>query len=303
MDPVARHLADHHGVITNAEAAALGLSKRTIGYRVESHYWKRIHRGVYRLAGAPVTWLGEARAAALIADGLISHRAAARVWGIGGYDRSRIAVTVDVGRRPRLAHGVKVHRSTQMHLAGRCVKRGVPVTGTARTVLDIAGVAGRAELHSVVDAVLRQRLLRWPDLMGVWVRHSRRGRDGCGRLRELLDERFGEGRPPDSVFNRMVGDLLVDAGVGKPVFEQELCDVDRFVARVDLAYPQLKLAIELDSRLHHDNDLSFVEDRRRANRIVNLGWTLLTFTWDDYRDRPQALVQEVRDARRRLRTT
>jgi very-short-patch-repair endonuclease len=183
-----------------------------------------------------------------------------------------------------------------MDLAGRCTQRRVPVTGIARTVLDIAGVSGRAELDALVDAVLRQRLLRWPDLLGVLVRHSRRGRDGCGRLRALLDERYGETRPPDSKFNRLVGDLLRDAGIGQANFEYELLRGERFVARVDLAFPASKLAIELDSRRYHDNELSFVSDRRRANQIVNLGWTLLSFTWDDYRDTPHVLVQHVRDA-------
>ena len=132
--------------------------------------------------------------------------------------------------------------------------------------------------------------------------HSRRGRTGCGRLGELLDERFGEERPPDSVFNRMVSDLLVSAGIERPVFEYQIHDGRHFVARVDLAFPEERLAIELDSRAHHDNPLSFVADPRRANRIVNLGWHLLRFTWDDYRDHPDVLVETARDALRLRRS-
>ncbi len=300
MHAIERHLASHHGVISHAEALKLGMSKRTISRRVTHGRWLRLHRGVYRLSGAPPVWLGDARASALACAGLISHRAAARVWAIDGFDRAHIELTIDVDRRARLDGRVRLHRSTQMHLAGRTERRAVPVTGAARTVLDLAAVLPRNRLHEAVDAVLRQRLLRWHDLLGVLVRHSRQGRDGCGKLRALLDERYGEARPPDSAFNRMVGQLLIDAGVGRLVFEHEIFDGTHFVARVDLAFPSAKLAIELDSRRFHDNELSFVADRRRANRLVNLGWTVLAFTYDDYRDAPFLLVQTVRDALRRL---
>lgn len=300
MDAVQRHLAGNHGVISHAEARRLGMSKRTISRRVAQGHWLLLRRGVYRLAGAPPTWLGDARGAALASGGLVSHRGAARVWAIDGFDRAKVELTIDVSRRSRLDGRIEVHRSSQMQLAGRTQRRGVPVTGVARTVLDLAAVLPRNRLHTAVDAVLRQRLVRWHDLWGVLVRHSRQGRDGCGKLRALLDERYGEQRPPDSAFNRMVGQLLVDASVGRPAFEFEIVSEGRFVARVDLAFPAVKLAIELDSRQFHDNEVSFVEDRRRTNRLVNLGWTVLAFTYDDYRDTPFLLVQTVRDALRRL---
>lgn len=298
MDAVHAHLAGHHGIISRSEARRLGMSQAAISRRVASGRWTRVAPGVFRIVGAPVTWLGSARAVALSTDGLISHRAAGRVWGLDGFERSRLEVTVPIDRNPTVADTVRSHRSTQFALADEVVRRGVPVTGAARTVIDIAAVVGANRLHATVDAVLRQRLLRWHDLMDVLVRHSRRGRDGAGKLRALLDERYGEARPPDSAFNRMVGRLLVDASVGRPEYEFELRDGERFVARVDLAFPASLVAIELDSRAYHDNPISFVEDRRRANRIVNLGWRLLTFTWDDYRDTPFLLVQTVRDALR-----
>lgn len=305
MDAVFAHFAAHHGVISRAEARACGMSNAAIGRRVASGTWLRLAPGVFRLAGAPATWFGDARASALATAGLVSHRAAARVWGLDGFDRATVELTVATSRNPLAPQGVRMHRSTQLALADDVIRRGVPITGCARTVLDLAAVVGRVRLHATIDDVLRKRMLRWHDLVAVLVRHSRRGRDGCGKLRAALDERYGEKRPPDSAFNRMVGQLLIDASVGRPVFEHELFDGERFVARIDLAFPAERLAIELDSRLFHDfadDDPVFVNDRRRGNRIVNLDWTLLRFTWDDYRETPHVLVQTVRDALRRLRS-
>ena len=76
--------------------------------------------------------------------------------------------------------------------------------------------------------------------------------------------------------------------------EYRICRSDgSLIAQVDLAYPHRRVAIELDSVRWHHNRRSFVEDRRRWNRIMLAGWDVLNFTWDDYRDRPTDLCTQV----------
>jgi very-short-patch-repair endonuclease len=77
-------------------------------------------------------------------------------------------------------------------------------------------------------------------------------------------------------------------------------DSARFVARVDLYYPQARLAIEYDGGNHRDR---LVEDNRRQNALVNAGYRLLRFTAADIHGRPDVVVAQVRaalDARRAL---
>lgn len=57
----------------------------------------------------------------------------------------------------------------------------------------------------------------------------------------------------------------------------------RFVARVDLALPDLRIAVEHDGRAVHDRADAFVADRRRQNALVAAGWTVLRFTATDLR--------------------
>ena len=97
----------------------------------------------------------------------------------------------------------------------------------------------------------------------------------------------------------MVADLLEGARLPRPVFEHRVKAPDgSLVAQVDLAYPVERLAIELDSVRWHFNLESFVADPRRRNRTSLAGWTVLTFTWDDYANRPEALCATVADALR-----
>ena len=186
-----------------------------------------------------------------------------------------------------------------MDLARPGVRDGIPVTGLSRTVLDLASVISRERLERTIDALLRDRRLRLSDLWEVLLSHARRGRNGTAALRAALEARFGEGGVPLSDWSRMVAKLLEDARLPRPAFEYRITDgAGLLVAQVDLAYPALRLAIELDSVRWHFNLDSFVADPRRRNETSLAGWTVLTFTWDDYARRPEALCATVARALR-----
>jgi very-short-patch-repair endonuclease len=48
---------------------------------------------------------------------------------------------------------------------------------------------------------------------------------------------------------------------------------------IDIAFPHLKLAIEIGGRLHEDDEDLFESDRWRQNVLVANGWLVLRFTW------------------------
>ncbi len=188
-----------------------------------------------------------------------------------------------------------------MDLADGCEIDAIPVTGLARTVLDVAANVGPKRLEWTVDAVLRSRQLDWPDLYAIWARSSAKGRDGCGRLYTLLERRYGDKAVPDSKFNRMVGQLLDDAGLGGFLYEYEIFQGDKFLARADIAFPHERLAIECDSKRWHLNGHAFEADRFRQNRVTISGWTVLQFTWKTYKESPGTIVNDVYNARTHLR--
>jgi hypothetical protein len=293
---VAAILRARYGVISRRSALDAGMSDRQIQRLVDSGEWIRLHRGVYRHAVAPVTWHGHMLAACLASGGLASHRAAAYLHRLEGFGPGRRDITV--GRRGwRTIEGVQVHQSTQMDRARPCEVGGVPCTGLARTVLDVAHVVSYRRLEDAVDALVREGRLEWADLYSVLAVHARRGRNGVGSLRRLLDARGGDEQVPLSSWSRMVADLLVANGLPEPRLEHRVLVGDgSLVAQVDLAYPLQQVAIELDSVRWHLNRDSFQRDRSRWNALTTLGWTVLAFTWQDYADRPLQLVGQVRSA-------
>lgn len=69
----------------------------------------------------------------------------------------------------------------------------------------------------------------------------------------------------------------------------------RLLGVIDLAYPHLRIAIELDGAVHQERSV-FERDRPRQNGIVLEGWIVLRFTWRDLADRPDEIVEAVRAA-------
>ena len=285
-----------HGLISGAQAFGAGMTRHRIQSRLRAGRWRRAGPGVYQHSAAPVTLHSRLLAACIAYNGLASHRSAAALHGIDGYElwRPEVVVGPDQGRS---AVGIIVHRSAQMSLAQPVKRDGIPCTGLGRTLLDLAAVVSRERLERALDAVVRDRRLSYEDLYAVMAAHSCKGRNGLNRLRAALDARCGDERVHLSEWSRWVCELLMRGGLPRPALEHRVHDTDgRLVAQVDLAYPARRLGIELDSVRWHHNRESFVNDRRRRNRLQAVGWDVLNFTWDDYSARPAELCAVVAKA-------
>ncbi len=192
-----------------------------------------------------------------------------------------------------------VHESKQFALAEPLEIDGIPSTDLGRTVLDLGAVVDERRLDQAIDSLVREKRIDLKTLARVQKMHSRRGRDGCGKLREALERRMGEGGTPRSQWSRDAADLLVMHQLPKPEFEYPVLSASGgFLGEVDLAYPEFKLAIELDSVRWHLSRIDFEEDAVRRNRMTVIGWQVLNFTYSEFRDRPSRMVQTVRDALR-----
>ena len=293
---VLRRMRGQHGVVTRSQALSEGMTSRQIERLVGSGVWVREARGVYRHEAVPSTVRSRLLSVCMAHGALASHRSAAALHCIEGYELDRVEVVVPpgTGRGIRRAHR---HESSQMDLAKPVVRDGIPCTCVARTVFDLAAVVSRKRLDRTIDAVLRDGRLRLSDLYGVLASHARRGRPGCSAFRSSLEERFGDDPVPLSEWSRMVADILVDSGLRYPALEHRVLQANGIpVAQVDLAYPSHRVAIELDSARWHDNRESFIQDRRRRNEITLAGWTVLNFTWSDYASSPAALCATVAEA-------
>ncbi|HWC35890.1 MAG TPA: DUF559 domain-containing protein [Mycobacteriales bacterium] len=88
--------------------------------------------------------------------------------------------------------------------------------------------------------------------------------------------------------------LLISAGLPRPVSQHVVRDdLGGFVARLDLAFPAQRVAIEYDGAFHWNQRRA---DDRRRDAIRALGWMVLVVSAEDYYRTPAAIVSAVRDA-------
>ena len=68
------------------------------------------------------------------------------------------------------------------------------------------------------------------------------------------------------------------------------------VARVDFAWPQARLVVEVDGFAYHSSREDVRKDHARAVRLTLLGWRVLRFGWEDVVGRPEHVIAVVREA-------
>ena len=293
---LSRLASRQHGLFSTEQARTVGLSSSSLERRTRSGRLEHLAPGVYRVAGAPETWHQLALTACLTEYGAASHRTAASLLGLDGFPARIVeVVTKRWSRRPNPR--VRVHESLDIKDGDVTERMAIPVTTVARTIIDLGAVVPAHRVEQAFDDALRRGLTTPEEVRERFEQVARRGRRGVGILRPLLEARLGADGPSPGEFERRTGRLLVEAGLTPPEYEHEVCTPEGlFVARVDLAYPLLLIAIECDSDQWHSGRQRRQADLDRQNRLVLAGWTVLRFTWDDVVKRPELVVARVRAA-------
>lgn len=298
MDGEITRLAEkQHGVFTLAQAGQAGLRRAAIRHRVSSGRWERVSVQVFRVPGSPRTWEQRLMAATLAGGprAVASHRSAAALLGVPGFDRrGSPEVTTPRAQRHRSVDG-RVHRSRVLPEHHMTVVDGIPVTRLARTLVDLAGALHPGRTARAIDNCLSAGLVDLSSLQATFEELAERGRTGAAAMRQILGERQGEYVAPASELEARFIELVRSAGLPEPVRQFDAGDDNDWIGRIDFAYPDIGLLIELDSRRHHSALLDRTADARRDNRLVAGGWReVARFSWFDVVDRPVQTLARLR---------
>ncbi|HZI38703.1 MAG TPA: hypothetical protein VFF24_10390 [Acidimicrobiia bacterium] len=268
-----------HSMIAIEQMMGCGASRKWIERRTADRLIIRDGPSVFRIPGVPQTFLNRASAAVLSPKGpvLVSHRSAAYLHGFERIDEpTSVELTVPRHRRPRARIGVKVHESVAFDLAQPTLRHGIPVTGVARTILDIAPMFEQP--IRLLDDALRQRIVSWDELWDCYLAHNVTGRNVVP-FRRILLERDGN-TPPGGEFARRMADMLTGAGLPMPEFEHPVV-VNGHRYYLDLAWPKRMVTVECNDAGSHDTPKAFRRDPMKRNRCEAAGWLYFEFTWWD----------------------
>jgi very-short-patch-repair endonuclease len=225
-------------------------------------------------------------------DALASHRSAAALWKLEGAREGFIEIT---SPRSKSRPGIVLHVSA-LELCDISAVEGIPTTNVSRTLLDLGAVTGQEVVESALDDALRRGLTSLPRLRWWLEQLGGRGRRGAGVLRTLLMERDPKTAPPESVLEARLVRLLRRARLPEPTRQFEVREQGELLARVDLAYPDVHLAIEADGYRYHSGRAAWQRDLERRNRLTSRGWRIIHVTWADIISGAQDVVTEIRRA-------
>jgi len=268
-----------------ADLEPSGLTPRRLRTLVRNGSVRRVLKGVFVRGDVPDSVELRAAAASLVLppQTVVCDRSAAWLHGIDCFDQSedpaRGALEVvaiddqERTRRPELYGGKRTLVDEDV-----CEVSGVRTTSPARTAADIARLRGRHTAIAVLDAFARDHGVTQADHARLLSRlKGHRGVIQYRQLAPLADPRS------ESFAESWTRIEILDQGLPAPTpqFWVELPGFGR--VRLDLAYPQWKIAVEYDGEEFHTSARDRAADLRRRDALRAAGWIVIVVTKDDLR--------------------
>ncbi len=249
--------------------------------------WRRLFHGVYLdRATEPDhrTWCAAA-ALRLPPDAAIGGLSAAHLWGAVTIPADApVVVVVPRDRALRPEPRIAPHR-TELEPADLTTVGGVPMTTAERTAFDVGRRCDLVDGVAVLDGLLHRGTVRLGELRAMSLR--RYTWHGSNRLSSVI--RLADGRAESPMETRLRL-LFTGAGLPAPIPQFEVRAGDGpLIGRVDLGWPEARVAAEYDGDHHRDRAV-FRKDVARLNALRMAGWTVLRFTADDVYRRPRETV-------------
>ncbi|HMH58479.1 MAG TPA: hypothetical protein VK537_04800 [Galbitalea sp.] len=223
----------------------------------------------------------------------ISHSTAAIVWEIPlpvHWESDVVHVTVPIGLRAPQHRGVRGHQRT-LDTADISAPHGFRMTTPVRTWCDLAELTSLAELVAAGDflihwqtplttaTALEEYSTRNPQRRGTRVRRA---------ALPLLSDRS------ESFRESILRVLILAAGFPAPDVNHEVRDDrGRILARVDLAWPDHKVALEYEGDHHRTDRAQWQRDLRRIEALQDAGWRVIRVSSNDL-DLPGTLFDRLR---------
>jgi very-short-patch-repair endonuclease len=263
-EPIRRLAAGQHGIVTRGQLVNAGVGPDTVDHWLKTGRLIKLHRGVFALGHLPPSPHARSMAAVLACGrgAALSHRSAAKLWGLIRYE-GPIEITAPTKRtRPGLI--VHRHRLTDRDVTTHW---GIRTTTAARTLTDLAGTLDPASLIRAVNDARINRHLSLDDLPA--------------RLRR------GQGpRPTRSPFEDAFPKFCARHRLPQP-------EVNAIVAgyEVDAYWQPQRLVVELDGEEFHQD---FEADRAKDADLVEAGNRVIRVTWDRLTLAPKREAQRFR---------
>ena len=284
---IAAVAAHQRGRIARRQLEAIGISSSSVAWRISRARLIRSLRGVFVVGHQAAVELGAETEAVLSvrSGGALSHWSAAALLGLWTPAPRAIEVVVDIwdgATNP----GVSVHRSRILESRDLWIRKGLPVTSPARTLLDIAVSATDRQLEIAFDRGIVERILKPSHVVDVLDRAG--GHRGRARLGALLARESDASTMTSSEIEERMLALIRDAGLPVPKVNFPFGPY-----KLDFYWPDARFALEVDGYRFHSSRYRFERDRRKDNDLRRAGIEVMRTVAREIKERSYALIADV----------
>ncbi|OBG79651.1 hypothetical protein A5699_12725 [Mycobacterium sp. E802] len=235
-----------------------------------------IHHDIYVAKGTRPTALLRARACWLRSrgHGILAGYSASALHGARWIDASLPAYVIDTNNR-RPVRGI-VTWADAIADDEICSIGDIRLTTPERTAVDLACKFPEDIAVPAIDALARATRMKVADIELAAERHA--GRKGIKRARSsivLVDPRA---ESPQETWLRL---LVIRAGYPRPESQYPVCnEYNALIGEVDLAWPEVKIALEYEGR-HHTDPVQLRKDIARIDEMIEMDWIVIRVTGRD----------------------
>jgi very-short-patch-repair endonuclease len=264
---------EQHATFTVAQAAELRIDSHGLARARERRLVDRVRPAVWAVVSLIDDWTPMAATQLAVPQAVAGYRAGALLHQFDGVDD----IVMDVLVPPRVhLRGRNVHKVNDLVVPEIVVIDGLRCTDEVRTLIDYAAVVDDDHVERAMESVFRRDPAKQALLVDRATALSRPGKSGPARALRV-EAKLPEQRTESDLETVFWQDLV---RYGVPLPTRQLW-IGRY--RVDLAYEDIKLFVELDGFNERNNLSSFVKDRHRQNDLVGVDWTPLRFSNSDVR--------------------
>ncbi|MGV8883458.1 MAG: hypothetical protein ACOH19_15015 [Rhodoglobus sp.] len=168
---------------------------------------------------------------------------------------------------------------------------GLPVVGPELAWIQLAPLLGVDELVIAGDHLVRRTMpaSTLHRIRSAMISHT--GARGMKTARAAYDLIRARTDSPKESKLRL---LIVYAGLPEPIVNFTVIENGEWVGTPDLAYPELKIAIEYEGD-HHRDEATYNDDITRREMFAAAGWTVILITKHQLAH-PQHIVSRIRSA-------
>lgn len=281
-------------VVTRKQALAPGgLTPGRLRTKLAHGTWQTIFRGVYVRHNGRITYRERLLGAVLSrgAGARVTLECALHLWDLTEREPPIITLgePADVHRTRRLP-GVRVARRSRLTRAKR---HGIPVTGLAQTIIDVAALPTFSvdEVISLITRATARRKLTIAALREELGHHPRHP------LREVIGEALAAAEEGLESVAEVRYAERVERAHGLPVMKRQF-PIDGPAAvrdgrsrRMDFRDPERGVGMEIDGELYHRSRQQ--QDRARDRQAAGRGDVILRAGWADVVSAPCTLAVDV----------